>query len=72
MKLALVALEGETVFAVVRAGQLGGVAEKVARLAEQIEADVGQRQVDFQLGRMPAPGAQALRQDQGRIPWRSK
>lgn len=67
MKLAFVAAEGQAVFAAGRAGQFGGITQKVARLAEQIEPDVGQRQIDFQLGRVAAPGAQALGEDQRRV-----
>ena len=37
--------------------QLSRIAEEVARLAQQIEADIGQREVNFQLRGMAAPRA---------------
>ena len=55
-ELAFIAAEGQRVFVAVTV-QFGGVAEKIARLSQQIETDIGQRQVDFQLRCVAAPCA---------------
>ena len=47
---------GQGIF-IAAAGQLSRIAEEVARLAQQIEADIGQREVNFQLRGMAAPRA---------------
>ncbi|MNE70262.1 hypothetical protein D3C80_1660430 [compost metagenome] len=67
MEFALVAAKGQAIFAVLRPGQFGGIAEKMARLPEQIQADIRQRQIDLQLRRVAAPGTQPLGEDQRRI-----
>ena len=48
-----------------------GVAQEMRRLADQVEADVGERQVDFQHRRMAAPLRQPLAEDQASSPSRS-
>jgi hypothetical protein len=44
-----------------------GQREQCARLAEQVEREVGQRQVLFEHRAVPAPLAVALRQDEGAV-----
>ena len=62
-----IAQESEIVFAAPAAFQLRGIRQQVARLAEQVEPDVGERQVLFERGRMTDPFAETLRQDQARV-----
>ncbi|KZQ55967.1 hypothetical protein A3N53_20080 [Enterobacter hormaechei subsp. steigerwaltii] len=57
--LALIAAIGQGVFIALTL-PFSGVGQKIARLPEQIKADIGERQVNFQLRRVAAPGAQTL------------
>ena len=59
-----VAQIGELVLVVVLALDLGGVGIELARLAEQIEAHIGERHVLFQHRRMAAPFRQPMAEDQ--------
>ena len=63
MKLTLIAAEGQGVF-IALTFPLCRAGEEVARLPQQIETDVGERKVDFQLRRVSAPGSEALREHQ--------
>ncbi|MNN36822.1 hypothetical protein D3C81_1507310 [compost metagenome] len=60
---ALVAAEGQLVGVAAVGQQLGGVLVPVARLAEEVEADVEQRHFLFQCRGVAAPFAQALSAD---------
>ncbi len=66
--VALVAQEGELVF-VVAAGpsSSAGAREHRARLADQVERHVGQRDVFFEHRRVAAPLGQALGEDQAGV-----
>lgn len=68
-KLTLVAAKGEGVF-IAAASQFSGIAEEIARLPQQVETDIGQRQIDLQLRRVAAPLAQTLGQHQPLSPRR--
>ncbi|KUQ33036.1 hypothetical protein AWI11_22620 [Enterobacter hormaechei subsp. steigerwaltii] len=57
--LALIAAIGQGVFIALTL-PFSGVGQEIARLPEQIKADIGERQVNFQLRRVAAPGAQTL------------
>ncbi|MNE81224.1 hypothetical protein D3C80_1778570 [compost metagenome] len=61
----LVAAEGQLVGVAAVGQQLGGVLVPVARLADEVEADVHQRHFLFQRRSAAAPFAQALAVDQG-------
>ena len=61
--IASIAAEGQRVFVAVTV-QFGGVAEKIARLSQQIETDIGQCEVNFQFWRVTTPGSQTLREHQ--------
>ncbi|MCY1537926.1 hypothetical protein D9M68_734410 [compost metagenome] len=64
---ALVAAERQVVGVTAVGQQLGGVLQPVARLADQVEADVHQRQLFFQGRGLAAPFAQTLALDQGAV-----
>lgn len=64
-KLTLVAAKGGVFIAA--ASQFSGIAEEIARLPQQVETDIGQRQIDLQLRRVAAPLAQTLGQHQAVI-----
>ena len=63
----LIPAEGQVVCIAAVIQQFGGVFQPVARLADQVEADVHQRQFFFQCRCMAAPLAQALALDQGAV-----
>ncbi|MNE43932.1 hypothetical protein D3C80_1381310 [compost metagenome] len=63
----LVAAEGQVVGVAAVVDQLGGIFQPVAGLADQVEADVHQRQFFFQGRGVTAPFAQALALDQGAV-----
>ena len=65
--VAFVAQEGELVFVVVLRALVAGQREHAARLADQVQRHVAQRDVLFDDGRVAAPFAQALAQDQAGI-----
>ena len=60
-------MEGEGVGVAARALQFAGVAQQECRLPNEIEAEVGQGQVDLQRRGLAAPFGQTLAQDQGVI-----
>ena len=55
---------GELVLVVALAFDLGGVSVELARLAEQVERDVGERHVLFHHRRMAAPFREPMAEDQ--------
>src|SRR5205823_11941499 len=59
-----VAMEGERVGIAALSFDLAGETEKMRPLPQQIEADVGQREIDLQHRRVPGPFRQALTQDE--------
>ena len=59
-----VAQVGELVLVVALAFDLGGVGVEFARLAEQVEAHIGERHVLFHHGRVAAPFRQPVPEDQ--------
>jgi hypothetical protein len=65
--VALLAQEGELVLVETLAFQRAGAREQHARLADQVERHIGQRDVFFEHRAVAAPLAQALAQDQGRV-----
>jgi hypothetical protein len=65
--VALVAQEGELILVVVLRALFAGQREHAARLADQVERHVRQRDVLFEDRRMPTPFAQALAKDQAGI-----
>jgi hypothetical protein len=64
-ELVRVAEVGQPVFRALAALQRGGQLVEQARLADQVEADVGQGDVLFEDGAVPAPLGIALAEDQG-------
>ena len=58
-------MEGELVGVAARAFKFAGVAQQERRLAQEVEAEVGQRQVDLQRRGVTAPFAEPLAEDQG-------
>ena len=58
-ELTLIAAIGQGVFIALTL-PFSGVGQEITRLPEQIKADIGERQVNFQLRRVAAPGAQTL------------
>ena len=61
-----VAQIGELVLVVALALDLGGVAIELARLADQVEAHIGERHILFQHRRVAAPFRQPVPEDQAR------
>jgi hypothetical protein len=47
--------------------QLRGMRQQVPRLTQQVEPDVGKRQILFQRGRMADPLAETLRENQAGV-----
>ena len=54
----------ELVLVILLAFDLGGIGVELARLADEVERDVGERHVLFQHRRMPAPFRQPVTEDQ--------
>ena len=63
MKLAFITPKRQGVF-IALTFQLCGIGQEIARLPQQVEADVGEREIDFQLRRVTSPGAQTLGEHQ--------
>ena len=62
-ELAFVAAKRQRVF-IALAFPFRGIGQEIARLAQQVETDIGEREVNFQLRRVAAPGAEALGEHQ--------
>ena len=63
-ELGRVAQEGQLVLVAAAALELAGVGQQQARLADQIEREVGEPQVLFERRRVPDPFAEALAEHQ--------
>ena len=62
-----IAMVGQPVFVAASAFELAGVGQPEARLADQVERDIGQRHVFFQRGTLAAQFGEALAQHEGGI-----
>src|SRR5205085_10632726 len=60
-----VAAEGERVVVPPLPFRLAGEIEEMGRLADEVEGDVGEAEVDFHRRRVAAPLGEALAEDQG-------
>ena len=67
-EVARVAQKGELVVVAALAFDLAGEVQPELRLADQVERDVGERDVFLQRRRMPAPFGQAMPEDQALSP----